>query len=72
MFIALYFYLLSLVFFSVETETSKELIINSENLADSILPGFIEISRYDKPSMEQFYREIFMPKVPALLEGNVS
>ncbi|XP_076239959.1 jumonji C domain-containing protein 5 isoform X2 [Calliopsis andreniformis] len=47
---------------------SKKLIINSDNLSDSVLPGFTEIAHYNQPSMELFYREIFMPKVPALLK----
>lgn len=47
----------------------KELIIDSKNLLQSSLPGFTEITYYNKPSMELFYREIFMLKVPALLKG---
>ncbi|XP_054003851.1 bifunctional peptidase and arginyl-hydroxylase JMJD5 [Hylaeus anthracinus] len=54
---------------SLETSTLKELVINSENLLDSTLSGFSEICCYNEPSMELFYREIFMPKVPALLKG---
>lgn len=49
----------------------KELIIDSKNLLQSSLPGFTEITYYNKPSMELFYREIFMLKVPALLKGNL-
>lgn len=46
----------------------EELIIDSKNLYKSILPGFTEIVQYVIPSMELFYKEIFMPKVPALMK----
>ena len=49
----------------------EELITDSKNLYNSILPGFTEIVQYVIPSMELFYKEIFMPKVPALMKGNV-
>lgn len=41
------------------------------NIDVTILPGFSEIKRYEKPSMESFYRDIFMPKYPAILTGNL-
>ncbi|KOX74949.1 Ankyrin-2 [Melipona quadrifasciata] len=46
----------------------EELIIDSKNLYESTLPGFTEIVQYVIPSMELFYKEIFMPKVPALMK----
>lgn len=47
----------------------KKLNIDSKNSYDFILPGFIEITQFIEPSMELFYKEIFMPKVPAILKG---
>lgn len=56
--------------FLVETLASNDLSINSINFPDSALPGFSEVAHYTEPSMELFYKKIFMPKVPALLKGN--
>lgn len=50
----------------------EELIIDSESLYNFILPGFTEIVQYVEPSMELFYTKIFMPKVPAIMKGNIS
>ncbi|XP_076296641.1 uncharacterized protein LOC143216947 isoform X2 [Lasioglossum baleicum] len=46
----------------------KELIGGFESIVDVTLPGFKSISEYNEPSMEFFYKEMFMPKVPALLK----
>lgn len=47
----------------------KKLNIDCKNSCDFILPGFIGVIQYIEPSMELFYKEIFMPKVPAILKG---
>lgn len=68
--IILYYYLLFFLAESLKLDL-EELITDSKNLHNSILPGFTEIVQYVVPSMELFYKEIFMPKVPALMKGNV-
>lgn len=54
---------------SFETLTLEKLIINSKDLRDTELSGFTEITRYNEPSMELFYKTMFMPQVPAILTG---
>ncbi|XP_076655045.1 bifunctional peptidase and arginyl-hydroxylase JMJD5 [Halictus rubicundus] len=46
----------------------KELIGGFESIVDVTLPGFKNISEYNEPSMEFFYKKMFMPKVPAILK----
>ncbi|XP_076628937.1 bifunctional peptidase and arginyl-hydroxylase JMJD5 [Colletes latitarsis] len=53
----------------LESSILKELTIDPKNLLDFTLPGFTEIAYHNEPSMELFYKEIFMPKIPALLKG---
>ncbi|XP_015440321.1 PREDICTED: lysine-specific demethylase 8-like [Dufourea novaeangliae] len=53
----------------LEASTLKDLISGSESLLEFVLPGFTNIIQYNEPSMELFYKEIFKPKVPALLKG---
>ncbi|CAK9820558.1 Bifunctional peptidase and arginyl-hydroxylase JMJD5 [Anthophora plagiata] len=54
---------------ALEVQDLEELVVDYKNFNDSILPGFVEIVQYVEPSMELFYKEIFMPKVPAILKG---
>lgn len=54
---------------STEILDLKKLNIDFKNSYDFILPGFIEVTQYIEPSMELFYKEIFMPKIPAILKG---
>ncbi|XP_061930024.1 bifunctional peptidase and arginyl-hydroxylase JMJD5-like isoform X1 [Apis cerana] len=53
---------------STEILDLKKLNIDFKNSYDFILPGFIEVTQYIEPSMELFYKEIFMPKIPAILK----
>ncbi|XP_011151408.1 lysine-specific demethylase 8 [Harpegnathos saltator] len=46
----------------------KEIAIDDQ-INDIILPGFSEVIHYAEPSMESFYKEVFMPKCPAVLKG---
>ncbi|XP_046749584.1 lysine-specific demethylase 8 isoform X2 [Diprion similis] len=39
------------------------------SLPRSELPGLAPVVHYHQPSMEAFYRDIFQPKIPAVLEG---
>ena len=57
---------------AVETLASNDLSINSISFPDSALPGFSEVAHYTEPSMELFYKKIFMPKVPALLKDCIN
>ncbi|XP_003704451.2 jumonji C domain-containing protein 5 isoform X1 [Megachile rotundata] len=54
---------------SFETSNLQKLIINSKDLHNTVLSGFTEITRYNEPSMELFYKTMFMPQVPAILTG---
>ncbi|XP_017796883.1 PREDICTED: lysine-specific demethylase 8-like [Habropoda laboriosa] len=54
---------------SLKIQDLEELVVDYKNLDDSVLPGFVEIVQYVEPSMELFYKQIFMPKVPAILKG---
>nr|XP_012143169.1 PREDICTED: lysine-specific demethylase 8-like isoform X3 [Megachile rotundata] len=54
---------------SFETLNLQKLIINSKDLHNIVLSGFTEITRYNEPSMELFYKTMFMPQVPAILTG---
>lgn len=48
----------------------KEISVDSDKINDlMILSGFSEVTYYEEPSMESFYRKIFMPKYPAVLTG---
>ncbi|KAK0094403.1 hypothetical protein PV326_011037, partial [Microctonus aethiopoides] len=58
----------------------NEHIRNQENIAEvldfdvdcvskELLPGFKWLKRFNSPSMESFYRDIFMPKCPVVLTG---
>ncbi|XP_032662611.1 bifunctional peptidase and arginyl-hydroxylase JMJD5 isoform X2 [Odontomachus brunneus] len=47
----------------------EEIPINSDKINDAILSGFLEIIHYKEPSMELFYKQVFMPKYPAVLTG---
>lgn len=51
------------------TINSEEILIDCDKINDAILAGFSEIAHYEVPSMESFYRDIFMPKCPAILTG---
>ncbi|XP_076763459.1 bifunctional peptidase and arginyl-hydroxylase JMJD5 [Xylocopa sonorina] len=53
---------------SLESLHLEELVIDSKNLYDSILPGCSEVAQYVEPSMECFYKEIFVQKKPAILK----
>ncbi|XP_031833279.2 bifunctional peptidase and arginyl-hydroxylase JMJD5 [Nomia melanderi] len=53
----------------LEASTLKELVNGFEELVDTALYDFTNIVEYNEPSMELFYKECFMPKVPALLKG---
>lgn len=63
------------VIFAVESSKAlnfEKLNIKSEDLHDmELLSRFTEIKHYDEPSMELFYRDMFKPKVPAILTGNI-
>ncbi|XP_015589895.1 jmjC domain-containing protein 5 isoform X2 [Cephus cinctus] len=54
---------------TLKTENYKTTLINNEEISKILLPGFAPVTLYNEPSMETFYREIFMPKIPAVLEG---
>ncbi|KAF7994376.1 hypothetical protein HCN44_003848 [Aphidius gifuensis] len=57
-------------YFSDKIAGSSINILECENdkLSKELLPGFGWIKRYKCPSMETFYRDIFVKKVPAVLE----
>lgn len=63
------YFLLYFIAKSTEILDLKKLNIDYKNSYDFILPGFIEVTQYIEPSMELFYKEIFMPKIPAILKG---
>lgn len=62
------------IFFIDKIAESSINILESENdeLSKELLPGFEWIKRYKCPSMETFYRDIFVKKVPAVLEGKIN
>ncbi|XP_014482677.1 PREDICTED: lysine-specific demethylase 8 [Dinoponera quadriceps] len=47
----------------------EEIPIDGDKINDAILSGFSEVAHYEEPSMESFYRKVFMPKYPAVLTG---
>lgn len=51
----------------LETVSAKRIKIDNTKVSQVLLPEFRQINRYSKPSMESFYTNIFMPKVPAIL-----
>ncbi|XP_034174793.2 bifunctional peptidase and arginyl-hydroxylase JMJD5 [Osmia lignaria lignaria] len=58
---------------SSKTLNFEKLNIKSGDLHDSeLLSRFTEIKHYDEPSMELFYRDMFKPKVPAILTGCIN
>ncbi|XP_011300514.1 lysine-specific demethylase 8 isoform X2 [Fopius arisanus] len=42
---------------------------DSKNIVKNLLPGMGWVERLKTPSMETFYRDIFVKKIPAVLEG---
>lgn len=46
----------------------EDLVIDYTKVHNSTTSEFIEIAHYVEPSMETFYKKMFMPKVPAVLE----
>ncbi|XP_043268478.1 bifunctional peptidase and arginyl-hydroxylase JMJD5 isoform X2 [Venturia canescens] len=48
---------------------ANEILINDNEITMELLDRFEWIKRFEKPSMETFYRDIFKPKSPALLEN---
>lgn len=63
----LFFPVKSLQFVDIE-----DLVIDYTKVHNSTTSEFIEIAHYVEPSMETFYKKMFMPKVPAVLEGNIT
>ncbi|KAG7212857.1 hypothetical protein KM043_002210 [Ampulex compressa] len=57
---------------TIEILSSKEIHIDDQNISEVIPPGFSEIDFYESPSMESFYKNIFMPKIPAILTGCIN
>lgn len=53
---------------SLKSFNLEELVIDTKNLYESLLPGCSEVPQYVEPSMELFYKDIFKPKVPAVLK----
>ncbi|XP_066594411.1 bifunctional peptidase and arginyl-hydroxylase JMJD5 isoform X1 [Prorops nasuta] len=49
----------------------KKIFADEKSINDALLPGFLPIHRYNEPSMEFFYKNIFLLKVPALIEGSI-
>ncbi|XP_058798769.1 bifunctional peptidase and arginyl-hydroxylase JMJD5 isoform X2 [Phymastichus coffea] len=47
----------------------SRITIDKKNFCTDIFPGFLPIPTFRKPSMERFYRDIFKPKTPALLQN---
>lgn len=50
----------------------EEIPIDVDKIDNKILYGFSEVVHYEEPSMESFYKEVFMPKCPAVLTGETS
>ena len=48
----------------------KKIEIDETDICAELFPDFLAVSHYEDPSMETFYRDIFKPKVPALIKGN--
>ncbi|KAK2580279.1 hypothetical protein KPH14_012526 [Odynerus spinipes] len=53
----------------MKTLTAKKIAIDHSKVSQTLLPEFLQVNRYNEPSMESFYKDIFMPKVPAVLTG---
>ncbi|XP_015119754.1 bifunctional peptidase and arginyl-hydroxylase JMJD5 isoform X2 [Diachasma alloeum] len=54
---------------SVVSKNSGILQCDSTNVPKNLLRGLEWVQRYKSPSMETFYRDIFVKKSPAVLEG---
>ncbi|XP_012143170.1 jumonji C domain-containing protein 5 isoform X4 [Megachile rotundata] len=48
---------------------ARKNIMLLKNIVQQVDKGFTEITRYNEPSMELFYKTMFMPQVPAILTG---
>lgn len=54
----------------VRTLTAKKIEIDYSKVTQSLLPEFLHVNRYSIPSMESFYKDIFIPKIPAIITGD--
>lgn len=54
----------------MSSSSSEIFQCDETKLYKNLLPGMTWIKRYEVPSMEKFYTDIFVPKVPAVLESN--
>lgn len=54
---------------SSKTELSNRIDIKDIDMCSPPFPEFRSVPSYEQPSMESFYRDIFQPKVPAIVKG---
>ncbi|XP_046834159.1 lysine-specific demethylase 8 isoform X2 [Vespa crabro] len=55
----------------VRTLTAKKIEIDYSKVSQSLLPEFLQVNRYSIPSMESFYKDIFIPKIPAVITDSM-
>lgn len=54
----------------MRTLNVKKIEIDYSKVSQSLLPEFVQVNRYKVPSMELFYKDIFIPKIPVIITGN--
>ncbi|XP_033226638.1 lysine-specific demethylase 8-like isoform X1 [Belonocnema kinseyi] len=54
---------------TLQDDVSKLIEIDETDICTELFPEFLSVPHYEEPSMETFYRDIFKPKVPALIQG---
>ncbi|XP_043684601.1 lysine-specific demethylase 8 [Vespula pensylvanica] len=55
----------------VRSLNAKKIEIDYSKVSQLLLPEFLQINRYRIPSMESFYKDIFIPKVPAIITDSM-
>ncbi|XP_043485810.1 lysine-specific demethylase 8 [Polistes fuscatus] len=49
----------------------KKIEIDYSKVSQSLLPEFVQVNRYKVPSMELFYKDIFIPKIPVIITDSM-
>ncbi|KAI4481546.1 hypothetical protein M0802_013957 [Mischocyttarus mexicanus] len=55
----------------VRTFNTKKIEIDYSKVSQSLFPEFVQINRYNVPSMESFYKDIFIPKIPVIITDSM-
>ncbi|XP_051157041.1 bifunctional peptidase and arginyl-hydroxylase JMJD5-like isoform X2 [Leptopilina boulardi] len=56
---------------SSKEDLSKRIEIKNVDISSKLFPEFRSVPNYEQPSMELFYKNIFQPKVPAIIKGSM-